>query len=90
MASERVLEVWIRRYFPQDQMPQALEILSGYGTESWHREQERVKRDAIIVSKGSLDALRAAVELAKTDYRDILVGEEIDPWVIGELRKYGA
>ena len=30
---------------------------------------------------------RAAVDLAKTDYRDILIGEQIDPWVISELGK---
>ena len=27
--------------------------------------------------------------IAGRDYRDVLVGEEVDPWVIGELKKYG-
>jgi hypothetical protein len=85
-----MIEEWIKRYFPEEQLADALAVVSGYGTETWHREAERVKRDAVIVSRGSLDALKAAIELAKNDYRDVLIGEEIDPWVIGEIRKYEA
>ena len=76
----------IRRYFSEDKIPGVLEILSLYGGESWHREPERVKRDAIIISRGSLETLKATILLAMTDYRDVLIGEQIDPWVAGELR----
>ncbi|MEW6670114.1 MAG: hypothetical protein AB1427_00340 [Thermodesulfobacteriota bacterium] len=78
----------MNRYFAGDQLPEALAILSGYGTEEWHREAERVKRDAVIVSRGSLDKLRSAIRLAQVDYRDVLIGEEIDPWVIEQISKY--
>lgn len=47
-----------------------------------------MKRDAIIVSRGSLKELKAEIEIACIDYRDVLVGEEVDPWLIAELRKW--
>lgn len=86
----KMIENWIRRYFPEDQVTEALDILSAYGTEQWQREQERVKRDAVIISRGSIEKLRATVQLSMLDYRDVLIGEEIDPWVIGEISKYRA
>ena len=84
-----VLETWISRYYAADMAPEVMAQLAQYGSESWHREAERVKRDAVIVSRGSIDKLQGAIRLAMTDYRDVLVGEEVDPWVIGELKKYG-
>lgn len=83
-------EVWVKRYFKAEEAAAALQLLAAYGTEEWHREPDRVKRDAVIVSRGSLERLRDAVETAKTDYRDVLVGEEVDHWLIAELRKWGA
>jgi hypothetical protein len=83
-----MIEDWIKRYFSEEQIPEVLDILSGYGTESWHREEDRVKRDIIIISAGSMEKLKAKVMLAKNDYRDVLIGEAIDPLVIGELSKY--
>jgi hypothetical protein len=85
-----MIEEWIQRYFSEEQLADVLALLSGYGTETWHREAERVKRDMVIISRGSLEKLKAAIELAKNDYRDVLIGEEIDPWVIGEIKKYKA
>jgi hypothetical protein len=64
-------------------------MLAQYGTQEWHRDPNRVKRDAVIVSRGDLRSLQEALALADGDYRDVLVGEEVDPWLIGELRKYG-
>ena len=69
-------------------MADVLAIVSGYGTETWHREAERVRRDIVIISRGSLEKLKATLELATNDYRDVLIGEEIDPWMIGEIKKY--
>ena len=83
-----MIEDWIKRYFSEEQIPEVLAILSGYCTESWHREEDRVKRDIVIISAGSMEKLKATVTLAKNDYRDILIGEAIDPLVIGELSKY--
>lgn len=84
------LDNWIRRYFSEEQLPAVKAILSEYGNgPAWHREPARVWRDAVIVSRGSLDGLREAIRLARSDYRDVLVGEEVDPWLIGELKKHG-
>ena len=83
-----MIEDWIERYFSEEQIPEVLDILSEYGTESWHREEERVKRDVIIISRGSMEKLKATMTLAKNDYRDVLMGEQIDPWVIKEIGKY--
>jgi predicted Rossmann fold nucleotide-binding protein DprA/Smf involved in DNA uptake len=83
------LAVWVRRYYALEQVREVMAVLAQYGTQEWHRETRRVKRDAVIVSRGNLEALKAAIQLADTDYRDVLVGEEVDPWMIGELRKYG-
>jgi hypothetical protein len=84
-----MIEDWIKRYFTEEQLAEVLDILSEYGTEEWHREEERVKRDAVIISRGSIDKLISTIKLAMLDYRDVLIGEEIDKWVIGEIRKYG-
>jgi hypothetical protein len=82
------LETWIRRYFPEDQHAAVTKILASYGAETWHREETRVKRDALIISRGSLDKLRETIELAMRDYRDILIGEQIDKWLIGEIKRF--
>jgi len=83
-----MIEDLVRRYFPEDKLPEVMDILSGYGTESWHREEERVKRDALIISHGSVEVLRATIDLARRDYRDVLISEEVDKRVIEEIRRY--
>jgi hypothetical protein len=70
-----MIEDWIRRYFSEEQLADVLDILSEYGTAEWHREEERVKRDAVIISRGSIDKLRSTIKLAMQDYRDVLIGE---------------
>jgi hypothetical protein len=70
-----MIEDWIRRYFSKEQLADVLDILSEYGTAEWHREEERVKRDAVIISRGSIDKLRSTIKLAMQDYRDVLIGE---------------
>jgi hypothetical protein len=80
-----MIEDWIKRYFPEEQISDVLDVLSEYGTESWHREEERVKRDVVIISRGSMEKLKSAIMLAKNDHRDVLIGEEIDPWLMKEI-----
>jgi len=83
-----VLKTWILRYYAAEMVPEVMATLAPYGTQSWHREPQRVKRDAVIVSCGSIDKLQATILTAMHDYRDVLIGEEVDPWVIGELQRY--
>ena len=78
---------WIRVYFSEDKVPEVLRVLSAYGSESWHNEPERVKRDAVIISRGSIEKLKETIKLAMTDYRDVLIGEEVDPWLMNQLKK---
>jgi hypothetical protein len=80
-----MIEDWIKRYFPEEQISDVLDVLSEYGTESWHREEERVKRDVVIISRGSMEKLKSTILLAKNDYRDVLIGEAIDPWLMKEI-----
>jgi len=42
----------------------------------------------LIISRGSIAALKSAIELAMRDYRDVLISEQLDQWVIGEIQKY--
>jgi hypothetical protein len=64
-------------YFPDEQSARdALSLLDTYGTESWHNERDRVHLAILKECQGSLDRVRALVELAKKDYRDALVGAE--------------
>ncbi len=83
-----MMEDWIKRDFPDEQLLEVLQILSEYGTEKWHREAGRVKRDALIISQGSINVLRST--MAMLDDRDVLISEQIDTWVIGEINKYKA
>ena len=40
-VAQHMIEEWIQRYFPEEQLADVLALVSGYGTETWHREAER-------------------------------------------------
>jgi hypothetical protein len=83
-----MIKDWIRRYFSEEQLPEILEILSENGTEDRHKLEERVKRDAVMISGRSLDMLLSANKLAIINYRDELISENINKWVIKKSKKY--
>lgn len=58
-------------------------ILDLYGKESHVRELERVQIAILKLSGGDLENLRAYVEIAKSDYRDVLASAEFPE----EMRK---
>ena len=63
--------------FPDPQVAEeARLILDTYGTETWHRERDRVHLALLKLSGGSLEELRRGVECAKSDFRNVLVGAE--------------
>lgn len=64
-----------REFSPGDRA-EALRLLAGYGTESWHREPDRVRLAILKLSGGRLDRLRAHLETAKKDYRDVIASAE--------------
>lgn len=79
------LEDWIRRYFKADECAGVMSVLEEYGAQPWHKEADRVRRDAVICSRGSIKRLRQIIASANQDYRDVLAGEEMDPWLMQEL-----
>src|SRR5579863_4369624 len=52
----------------------ALALLDIYGSQSWHRERERVQLAVLKQCEGSLVRLRELVGLSGRDYRDVLIG----------------
>jgi hypothetical protein len=65
-----------RRDFSADEYGTVMAALSEYGTEKWQREAARVQLAALKVANGSVQQLRACIELAKRDYRDVLAAAE--------------
>jgi hypothetical protein len=63
-----MIEEWIRGYFSEERLTKVLDILSEYGTEEWHREEERGKRDGLIISKGSIDVLGQKISIIGRKY----------------------
>jgi len=74
VTEEDVLRV-VRRDFPAN-FNSAILVLNEYGTESWQREQPRVRMAVLKVAQGDLDALKQAVNAAKRDFRDIVAAAE--------------
>src|SRR2546430_10474405 len=62
--------------FPDSSRTRVLELLDGYGVESYERERERVQLAILKLSNGSEERLREFVAVAKRDYRDVLFWAE--------------
>jgi len=74
-VSSADVERIVRRDFGSDSR-RALDILSEYGKEDWHRETERVRLAALKLAAGDLRRLRSEIETASQDYRDVLASAE--------------
>lgn len=59
--------------FPQGHAATILALLDLYGTESGERERERVQLAIVALSGGNQDKLLDLIQVAKTDYRDVLL-----------------
>jgi hypothetical protein len=62
--------------FAKESCARVLELLDGYGIESYERERERVQLAILKLSAGSEEKLREFVAVAKRDYRDVLFWAE--------------
>ena len=62
----------VRETFPESARTNILELLDGYGVESYERERERVQLAILNLSAGNEEKLREFVAAAKRDYRDVL------------------
>ncbi len=58
--------------FPRGNPGEILALLDHYGTEPHERERERVQLAVIALSAGNEGKLQDFIQIAKTDYRDIL------------------
>ena len=80
----------MRQLFSRQQWPQVRQLLQEYGSNDWEREVDRVRLALLKLSAGDVEKLRAWLETAKQDYRDVLVGAEypeqmeLDSWNLDE------
>ena len=68
----------IKHLFPDENPEDILDLISEYGSEERDKEPHRVRLAILKISQGDMDQLLEAVDLAKTDYRDVLVGAEYE------------
>ena len=66
----------VQQTFPEGAHTRVLELLDGYGIESYERERERVQLAILKLSEGNEEKLREFVAVAKRDYRDVLFWAE--------------
>jgi hypothetical protein len=66
----------VRRDFPADRRAEAFALLDGYGPDPSQRAPDRVHLAALKLAAGCIDALRARIEDAKRDYRDVIGAAE--------------
>ena len=69
----------VQASFPNSDAATILGILDLYGTESYEREKERVQLAIVALSEGNEDKLLYFVQVAKTDYRDVLSWQASGP-----------
>lgn len=69
----------VRATFQETDLPTILEVLDLYGTESYELEKERVQLAIVELSGGSTEKLLYMVQMAKTDYRDVLAWKQLGP-----------
>jgi hypothetical protein len=74
--SRNEVVVAIQKTFPESAHTRVLELLDGYGVESYERERERVQLAVLKLSEGNEEKLREFVAVAKRDYRDVLFWAE--------------
>ena len=77
----------VRAAFPSGDLTVIVELLDHYGTEPYERERERVQLSIVSLSQGSEDKLLQLIQIAKTDYRDILSWVETGPLSASQGRR---
>ena len=66
----------VHRDFPLEQFDAVMSILNDYGTEDWQRGVNRVRLAVLKLADGDLQLLRREIDVAKSDYRDVLAYAE--------------
>jgi hypothetical protein len=66
----------VQRDFPTRQLDDVMSILNEYGTKDWQRGLDRVRLAVLKLAGGDFQALRREIDVAKSDYRDVLAYAE--------------
>jgi hypothetical protein len=74
--SDEVLRKIELTWSTDEDRERARQVVAMYGTEDYERERDRVQLAALKLSAGSIDRLVEMVQMAKTDYRDVLMWAE--------------
>jgi hypothetical protein len=77
-ADENTLAA-ILQHFPNHDPSPLLAIVNRYGTETYENEIARVRLAIIQLSAGDEEKLAYFVDIAKTDYRDVLAWQQLGP-----------
>jgi hypothetical protein len=83
-ATAADVERIVRRDFPANEYATAMATLREYGRRQGERECARVQLAVLKLADGSLQKLRAAMESAKCDFRDVLAPAEYPAY--GKMR----
>jgi hypothetical protein len=66
----------IKRDFSLSIHNEVMEVLEEYGSKSWQTEKQRVRMAVLKLANGNFDELKRQVEIARCDYRDVLLNAE--------------
>ncbi len=66
----------VQRDFAEKDRSEIQRLLSTYGTESWHREPDRVRLGILKLAGGDPKRVKEHLEAANCDWRDVLAGAE--------------
>jgi hypothetical protein len=78
-SSREQVEQMARMLFPNSDANAILSLLDDYGAQDWQREKERVQLAILKLSTGDEEKLRYFTEVAKQDYRDVLMWADSPP-----------
>lgn len=74
---QALIPMALKKMYPDEQKRRQVEsLLKQYGTESFHKEKHRVMLGVLYVTHKQPERLEAFIELACTDYRDLLCAAE--------------
>ena len=66
----------VNRDYPQNLYFTIMGILEEYGSESWQREEYRVRLAALKLAHGDIEELKRFIGADKKDYRDVIAPAE--------------
>jgi hypothetical protein len=69
------IESMVARQFTAAEQAEVLALVRSYGARSHEREPDRVRWVILALANGSLERVRSLVATARTDYRDVLIGD---------------